>query len=135
MTVLAENPVVAEGAASVARALSHPVRLQILELLRNEGAYVMHVTTALDRPQANVSQHLAVLREAGLVTDEREGMTVIYRVRDPRVFDLVDCMKSLAAPRDEVIGGATREPDHASGPGRRCRCPRCQGDESVASSQ
>ncbi|MCL4395134.1 MAG: ArsR family transcriptional regulator [Chloroflexi bacterium] len=55
------------------------------------------MTTALGRPQANISQHLAVLREANLVVDEREGMTVVYRMQDPRVFDLVDRLKALAA--------------------------------------
>jgi len=131
MAVLANNLAEAEATASVAQALAHPVRLQILELLRNEGAYVMHLTTTLGRPQANISQHLAVLREAGLVVDDREGMTVIYRVRDPRVFELVDCLKALAPPRAGLERHPGRQgwPFHPQGrsgePGRGCRCPRC----------
>ena len=116
-----------EATAEVAQALAHPVRLQILDLLRDQGAYVMHLTATLRRPQANISQHLSVLRDAGLVIDEREGMTVIYRVRDPCVFDLIDRMKTLA---DETF---TRRdlhlPERSIPPkgGRQCRCPRCSG--------
>jgi DNA-binding transcriptional ArsR family regulator len=113
--------------AQVAQALAHPVRLQILNLLRDEGAYVMHLTATLRRPQANISQHLSVLREAGLVMDEREGMTVIYRVRDPRVFDLIDRMKALS---DETPNRRElHRPDRFAPTrgGRQCGCPRCAG--------
>lgn len=115
-----------EPGASVAHALAHPVRLRILESLRNEGAYVMHLTTTLGRPQANISQHLGVLRDAGLVQDEREGMTVIYRVRDPRIFDLVDQMRALVgASTPRACGHArTRCAPHA-GRGHGCHCPHC----------
>lgn len=110
------------------------MRLQILELLRREGAYVMHLTAVLDRPQANISQHLAVLREAGLVEDTREGMTVIYRVRAPRIFDLVDRLKGLASLSaaqpgfaERIRGGRTSRPSTFGGQLRGCRCPRCRG--------
>ncbi len=134
-----------DAAARLAQALSHPVRLRILALLRDEGAYVMHLTSMLGRPQANVSQHLAILRDAGLVTDEREGMTVVYRVRDARVFDLVDRLAALAPRTWSACEGEERPPQEWGGespmrrggprmmrgmrPGRgeRCHCPRCSG--------
>lgn len=119
-----------QSTAEVAQALAHPVRLQILELLRHEGAYVMHLTTMLKRPQANISQHLAVLREAGLVVDEREGMTVVYRVRDPRVFDVVDQLKALAphAPARRELGSEGTSFPRRGNHQCNCRCPRCAGD-------
>ncbi|HIC88743.1 MAG TPA: ArsR family transcriptional regulator [Anaerolineae bacterium] len=129
--MLANGPMLAEVTARIAYALAHPVRVQILELLRDEGAYVMHLTAILGRPQANISQHLAVLREAGLVEAKREGMTVIYYVRDPRVFEVIERLEALAESRTET--GMTefyaRLPKvHRMKPGgtRRCRCPRCQ---------
>jgi DNA-binding transcriptional ArsR family regulator len=116
-----------ESGADLAHALAHPVRLSILDLLRDEGAYVMHLTTMLRRPQANISQHLAILRDAGLVVDEREGMTVVYRVRDPHVFVLVDRMKALAIRStrrcdcgDERVKCARR-----AGRSQLCHCPHC----------
>jgi len=116
-----------ERSADVALALAHPVRLQILELLRNEGAYVMHLTKMLGRPQANISQHLAILRDAGLVVDERMGMTVVYRVRDSRVFELVDQFKMLVLPsarrpKSNVTGMRCAQ---RGGRCHGCHCPRC----------
>lgn len=118
-----------ERSAGVAQALAHPARLQILEMLRNEGAYVMHLTTALRRPQANISQHLAVLRDAGLVVDEREGMTVVYRVRDPRVFELVDQLKTMTHPsaRRHKFDVADQRCVQRGGRCHGCHCPRCSG--------
>ncbi len=119
-----------EATAQVAQALAHPVRLQILKLLRSESAYVMHLTTMLGRPQANISQHLAILREAGLVVDEREGMTVVYRVKDPRVFDLVDRLEALAAHAQVRVnlGSVPSVAVRRGGRGRGCHCPRCARD-------
>ena len=119
-------------AAGIARAISHPVRLQILNELRGDGAYVMHLTSVLGRPQANISQHLMVLREAGLVTAIREGMTVLYQIRDPRILPVLDAL--LAISRDRI---SNRMAASAAGPrergGRRrrrgkCRCPRCSSE-------
>ncbi len=120
--------------ARAAQALAHPVRLQIIELLRDEGAYVMHLTTALNRRQAYLSQHLAVLREAGLVVGERRGMTVIYRVSNPQVFELLERFKQLA-PSLEGARSKASERISFSPRGfsvrtmRGCRCPRCCGRE------
>jgi DNA-binding transcriptional ArsR family regulator len=115
-----------DAGAEVAHALAHPVRLGILELLRDEGAYVMHLTTILGRPQANVSQHLAILKDAGLVTDERDGMTVVYRVRDPKVFDLLDRLKALAAqPSRSEFGHARMPCARGAGRSHHCHCPNC----------
>ncbi len=125
------NDPLTTDAARIARAISHPVRLQILNELRDDGAYVMHLTSALERPQANISQHLMVLREAGLVQANREGMTVLYRVSDPQVLTVVDALLALAEKRmlqrERVAEGAL-EPGRG---GRRrhrgkCRCPRCR---------
>ncbi|HEY80565.1 MAG TPA: ArsR family transcriptional regulator [Anaerolineae bacterium] len=125
------NDPLTSDAARIARAISHPVRLQILDELRDGGAYVMHLTSALGRPQANISQHLMVLREAGLVRASREGMTVLYQVSDPQVLTVVDALLALAEKRmrqRERVAEATLEPGRG---GRRrhrgkCRCPRCR---------
>ena len=51
-------------AAEILKALAHPVRLEILAKIGSEGAYVMDLYSWLGRPQANISQHLAILRAA-----------------------------------------------------------------------
>ncbi len=119
-----------QDAARIARAISHPVRLQILQELRDGGAYVMHLTTVLGRPQANISQHLMVLREAGLVIPIREGMTVLYQIRDPELFTVLDSLLALAEKRArEPLAGEPLVEEHGGERRRRrgkCRCPRCR---------
>ncbi|OQY35114.1 MAG: hypothetical protein B6243_05040 [Anaerolineaceae bacterium 4572_5.2] len=92
-------------AAAIAHALSHPLRIQILETLEDEGTYVMNLTERLERPQANISQHLAVLREVGLVKTERDGMTVRYHLKSPVVHELIATLHTLAGqiPADSFI--------------------------------
>ena len=96
--------------AALLRVLSHPARLQILDELRKEEACVCHLQVVLARPQAYVSQQLRVLREAGLVEDERDGMLVYYRLSDTEVKQLLD----------DVLGPAG-EPERLSA----CTCPHC----------
>lgn len=98
-------------AAKVFHLLSHPARLRILDELRRGEACVCHLQTVLGRPQAYVSQQLRVLREAGVVTDRKDGLLVFYRVADPQVERLLE----------EVLGPAG-EPTCVPG----CPCPHCQ---------
>jgi DNA-binding transcriptional ArsR family regulator len=56
------------------KALAHPVRLQILDMLRRGEACVCHMETALDKRQAYISQQLMVLRDAGLVDARKDGL-------------------------------------------------------------
>ena len=99
-------------AADIAMILSHPVRLRILELLKDDGAYVMDLVEATGRPQANISQHLAMMRELGIVTDVREGMAVRYYVKDEAIFEIIDKLKQLAEEklRTGVIGNVEENP-------------------------
>jgi DNA-binding transcriptional ArsR family regulator len=101
-----------EGAAAVFRALAHPARLQILDELRRAEACVCHLQTVLHRPQAYVSQQLRVLRETGIVTDDKDGLNVYYQLSDPLIRRLLD----------EVLG-----PAGESRPIPNCPCPRCEG--------
>ena len=63
--------------------LSHPARLQILDILRRGEECVCHIQAMLDRRQAYVSQQLMVLRDAGLVMDRKDGLYVYYRLVKP----------------------------------------------------
>ena len=79
-----------ENAAALFKLLSHPSRLAILHLLRDGEECVCHIEAALGLRQAYISQQLMVLRQAGLVTDRRDGWNVFYRVAKPEVFALFD---------------------------------------------
>lgn len=105
------------------RALSHPVRLRILDMLARQEACVCHLTAILGRPQPYVSQQLATLREAGLVADRREGTLIYYRLADDRLAELLDQGKALVG---SIEGGPLAFPPIPELPLANCPCPRCQ---------
>jgi len=82
--------------ARVAKALAHPTRIAILEMLRRGGICVCEMSPVLEASQANVSQHLAILRDNNLVTTRREGTRMVYGVTDERVFQVLDLIGSIA---------------------------------------
>lgn len=84
----------------VCKALNDPKRLLILYALADAPRSVSELTELLDAPQANTSQHLAVLRERGLVETERRGASVIYSLRHPKVIEAIDLLRHIMA--DEI---------------------------------
>ncbi len=81
--------------AIVARALSDPKRLCVLETLAS-GRSVRELSRDVGCQVPNISQHLGVLRSAGLVTARREGTTIYYRLADPRVIEAYRLMQNIS---------------------------------------
>jgi ArsR family transcriptional regulator len=80
--------------AGVFQALAHPTRIAIVELLRDEGEVpVSAIHERLDLEQANVSQHLAVLRSKLIVTGRKDGNQVFYSLRDRVIGKILDLMR------------------------------------------
>jgi DNA-binding transcriptional ArsR family regulator len=79
--------------------LSHPVRIQILDILRGGEECVCHIQSVLGKRQAYVSQQLMVLRDAGLVADRKEGLYVFYRLADPTVAEVLQLVLGPAGAR------------------------------------
>lgn len=94
------------------KALAHPVRLQILDMLRSGEACVCHMETALGKRQAYISQQLMVLRDAGLVDTRKDGLQVFYCLADDITETLLD---ALFGPVEEG------QPTRLEG----CTCPHC----------
>jgi len=82
--------------ASVGRALADPKRLCVLESLAHGELSVRDLATRVSCQVPNMSQHLAVLRSAGLVTTRRDGSTVFYRLSDPRVLEAYRLIQTIA---------------------------------------
>jgi DNA-binding transcriptional ArsR family regulator len=82
--------------AAVARALGDPKRLCVLESLAGGEASVGELATRVSCQVPNMSQHLAVLRSAGLVTARRDGSTVYYRLADPKVLEAYRVLQTIA---------------------------------------
>ncbi|HDH09458.1 MAG: ArsR family transcriptional regulator [Thermoplasmata archaeon] len=113
-----------EVQAETLKALAHPVRLRILDILREEEQCVCHITAVLGLRQAYVSQHLAILRAVGLVAVRKEGLNVYYRVENKRVFALVDVLREFAREKVESEGGVFTLPPVSKTP-PHCSCPKC----------
>jgi DNA-binding transcriptional ArsR family regulator len=77
------------------KALAHPLRIRILELLRSGPLSVTQIQEATGVPNTSVSQQLAVLRGRSIVDTERRGTTIIYRVADPQLFELLDIARRI----------------------------------------
>ena len=102
-------------------ALAHPSRLEILDLLRDGEARVCHIQAMLDRPQSYISQHLNVLRNAGLVSSRKDGLRVYYQVSDAQLFEVIDGMKSFL----QSTGKWQPEEEENNNPRQPCACPQC----------
>lgn len=83
--------------AGVCRALSDPKRLMILYALAERPRSVGALCGLIDASQSNVSQHLAVLRDRGLVDAARDGTRIIYTLRDPRLVDAIDTLRRVVS--------------------------------------
>lgn len=81
--------------AEVCKIFSHPKRLQIIEALREHELTVSEVVGHLGIPKANVSQHLAVLRQKRVVMTRREGLNVYYRIANPKIIQACDLMRQV----------------------------------------
>lgn len=104
-------------AAVVLKALGHPDRLRMVAALAAREAGVCHLVVLLGLRQPTVSQHLAVLRRAGLVRGRREGLYVYYRVVSPLVRRLLDRLHIPPAPGPDRLAG--------------CPCPGCSQTAAV----
>jgi len=82
--------------AAVGRALADPKRLCVLESLAAGELSVGDLSSRVGCQVPNMSQHLAVLRRAGLVSSRRDGTTVYYRLADPRVLEAYRLIRSIA---------------------------------------
>ena len=81
--------------ARLFRTLGHPVRIRILELLRDGERGVGDLQAELDLDSSGTSQHLSALRQQGLLDSRREGTSVFYRIRDPRIADLLAVARAI----------------------------------------
>jgi len=81
--------------AALFRTLGHPVRIRVLELLRDGPRIVRELLDDVEVEQSSLSQQLAVLRREGLVTSKRRGLVVEYRLAAPEVADLLSAAREL----------------------------------------
>jgi len=108
-----------ERQAEILKVLAHPVRLQILDILRDGEQCVCHIEAVLKLRQAYISQQLMTMRKAGLVVDRKTGLRVYYRITDRWVFRVLDPARSMV--EHEGLTFASVKERAANG----CSCPSC----------
>jgi DNA-binding transcriptional ArsR family regulator len=91
--------------ARIFNALSDPIRLEIIELLREGEKCVCEITPYLKLAQPLVSRHLKILKNAGLVKRRKDGTWHMYSIANPEVYDVVDALtpELLAALKQRII--------------------------------
>jgi len=102
MNMLPTSAVV-ENMAELFRLLAQPARLQILLVIGTGEACVCHLEAVLGMRQASISQHLMVLRKAGLVTSRREGRNIFYQLACPDVIDVFIRAAKLSGVDPDVL--------------------------------
>ncbi|MBI1379218.1 MAG: metalloregulator ArsR/SmtB family transcription factor [Frankiales bacterium] len=98
-----------QAKAEFFRTLGHPVRIRVLELLTERDHAVHELLDEIDVEPSALSQQLAVLRRAGLVTPRREGGEVVYRVVVPEVADLLLAGRAILRRVAEEQGALGRQ--------------------------
>lgn len=103
--------------------LGKPARIRILLAIGDGEACVCHLEAVLGLRQAYISQHLMVLREAGLLISQRDGRFVFYRLADQRLLDLIEDAAGISGVSSDdgaLRSGRKMEP--------ACCCPRCSAE-------
>lgn len=98
--------------------LAHPERLRILDALRRDAECVCHLEALLGKPQPYVSQQLRILRDAGVIRDEKDGVNVFYRLIDR---DIIGWLDAVLGPAQGEHPDMARHKKVIS-----CACPKCE---------
>lgn len=91
--------------AQVFKALAHPSRLSIVEALVEGERCVNELTDMLGIDASTTSRHLAILRNAGLIRDEKRGACVYYRLQCSCVLTFIECVESVISRRADIDAG------------------------------
>ena len=81
--------------ADICQTLANPKRLQIVHLLKDGELSVSTMVKAMGIPKANASQHLALMRQKGLIISRREGTTIYYRLASPKITEACSLMREV----------------------------------------
>ena len=76
--------------AEVLKVLAQPTRLKILELLRHGERCICEIVPAIKGEQSNISRHISLMQKSHLVTTRKDGVKVMVKVKDPKIFEILD---------------------------------------------
>jgi len=82
-----------ERASRALKAMGHPLRLKILCVIGDSELPVMNIVEQVGTTQSNVSQHIDILREKGIIVSRRDGSRILCKIRDPELLNLMSAMQ------------------------------------------
>ena len=85
--------------AEMCKVFSNPTRLEILNLLRDKEMSVTELIEKTKLSQANISQHLSIMKSKGVVTSDRKGKNIHYRLTNPKIIEAFDIIKEVLTER------------------------------------
>ncbi|MTI81069.1 MAG: winged helix-turn-helix transcriptional regulator [Firmicutes bacterium] len=104
---------IAQLKADLFKAISHPTRIRILDLLKDGELCVCDIFEQLNVEQANTSQHLSLMKKQGVLQSRKEGLRVIYSIKHPEIIELIEAadkiLKKQASEVMSTFGGLTKE--------------------------
>jgi len=100
---------VLELKAEILKVLAQPTRLKILELIRNGEKCICEIVPAINGEQSNISRHISLMQKSHLVTTRKDGVKVMVKVKDPKIFDILDSIGLLLKRQILETGKLVRE--------------------------
>lgn len=91
-----------QARAKVIKALAHPTRLFIVDQIADQEKCVCELKEMIGADMSTVSKHLSVLKDAGVVSDEKRGLMVFYRLRVPCILNLFGCIEGVLKANAEA---------------------------------
>jgi len=92
----------AEGIAGMLSCVAHPFRLMIICMLLKKEMFVNELIEKLSTTKGNISQHLRVMADGGLIQKRRDGNRIFYSIKDPNLAELITKIKKLYCPNFEI---------------------------------
>ena len=85
--------------AEILKALAQPTRLKILECLRKGEKCICEIVPAINGEQSNISRHISLMQKSHLVTTRKDGVKVMVKVKDQKIFDILDRITAMLKNR------------------------------------
>jgi len=125
-----------QASSNLFKTLAHPARLAILVILRDGEQCVCHLEAMLKLRQAYISQHLKVLKDAGIVTDRRDGWNIYYHVDRPEIFEVIDSTTALTGQPVAIPHAHSPAGNPPAGRDKaECPCPKCHPNQGLIASE
>ena len=83
-----------EKQADIAKAVAHPVRVAVIDYLKDGEQCVCDIAEAVGSERSNLSKHLSMMTSVGILESRKEGLKVMYRIKTPCVLTFLDCLKN-----------------------------------------